>query len=93
MKKFFSRIGRAKYRIVRLFPYLTIYNLIILIDLNGFRWWYLVLIPVAIFVYWFETCYGIRSELDVAWNNSNEWQEFKKEFNEWRVNISEKRKD
>jgi hypothetical protein len=37
-----------------------------------------------IVAYIFEKRHGIPGELDVAWKNSAEWQQFRKEWDEFR---------
>ena len=76
------RLGSAKYKIVRVFAYIAIVNLAILVQVNGWQWWYLVVPPIFGLLYWFESRYGIPGELDIAWAKSREWQEYKIEFQE-----------
>jgi hypothetical protein len=77
-------IGRLKYRVMRLSGYVTLLNTAILIAGFGFKWWYsLAFIGIAL-AYLFEKKHGIPGEMDVAWKNSAEWQQYKREFSQFR---------
>ena len=80
---FLRYLGQFKYRAMRLAPYNTIFQTAILIGF-GWKWWYIFLFVGMIVAYIFEKRHGIPGELDVAWKNSAEWQQFRKEWDEFR---------
>lgn len=74
------RLGRTKYRAMRLFPWITLFNTIQLFRLTEFSWWYVGFGILAIVLYLYEKEYGIAGELDVAWEKSKQWNDFKTHF-------------
>ena len=76
------KLGSAKYKIVRVFAYIAIVNLAILVQVNGLRWWYLAVPPVFAFLYWFETKYGIPGEQEVGWEGNANFKEMRREIHE-----------
>lgn len=81
---FLRLFGQFKYRAMRLSGYVTIFNTVLLVLALGWRWWYIVAFLGFVILYIFEKKYGIPGELDVAWKNAKEWQEFKEQWEEFR---------
>lgn len=79
--------GQFKYRAMRLSGYVTIFNTLLLVLALGWRWWYVLVFALFVILYLFEKKYGIPGELDVAWKNSKEWQEFKLKDEEFKKEV------
>lgn len=85
------RIARIKSVLTRFNFYGNLLQLVLLVSLNGLRWWYLFVPPIAIALYFFETKVGIIGEMDVAWQRSDDWKNFLDRFERIERKILETR--
>ena len=85
----FRKLGSAKYKIVRVFAYITVVNLVILVQVNGWQLWYLAVPPIFVLLYWFETKYGIPGEQEVGWEGNANFREMKKTVEETKERVNE----
>ena len=77
-----KKLGSAKYKIVRVFAYIAIVNLAVVVQMNGFQFWYLAVPPIFALLYWFETKYGIPGEQEVGWEGNANFKEMRREIHE-----------
>ena len=46
-----KRLGRIKYKVLRLAPYTAFFNLILLLSVAEFKIWYIFLLPIIYIIY------------------------------------------
>lgn len=73
-------LGRRKYKFVRVIAYVQLVNLAILVQVNGWQVWYLLIPPLFLLMYWFEVKYGIPGEQDVGFNGNENFKEMKRKI-------------
>jgi hypothetical protein len=78
-----QRLARIKYRLIRVTPYINAFQTAILIGF-GWKWWYVLLFVGGVAAYFFEKRYGLAGEMNEAWKSSAEWQQFRREWDEFR---------
>lgn len=70
------RLARIKARSLRFGFYINILQLALLVSIRGFAWWYLFVLLAGAIIYFFELKIGINEEINVAYQNSDEWKKF-----------------
>lgn len=75
-------LGSIKYKLIRVIAYLQLFNAGMLMVIAGWKWWYILLLPIGWLIFHFESKFGIPGELDVAWKSSAAWTNYEKKFDE-----------
>lgn len=76
------RIARLKFRLMRVNPYVQMFNTGLLLIIAGWRWWYVLAGVGFLAAYLFEKKYGVKGEMDVTWQNSEVWTKYEERFDE-----------
>jgi len=76
------RLARLKYRLLRVGPYVQLFNTVVLLTVAGLKWWYILALGGLMVAVWYEKNYGLPEEMDVAMKSSGEWREIKQKLNE-----------